>query len=328
MPIYSSKEIVSIADVKQIYLDALKRFPVMHLSPFEKIIDGSKSYILSRQMNGKVFLKPNITKQGLLFRGDSKIYNPFTTKQRRNNNPAGLNYQRFEKIVNSFPLYKMLSGGVVLPNGETLCLENPYGLAYTYDVKTPFIGFTSDLDVAMFYATTSYDPDSGKFEIVKDGEGVLYAYELRQPFRLTRSLSTLGLQVFPRTFGQKTFLLQMPDEADLNQHHLVIGFKFNHQKEKAEEIFEQFKGGELLASTDDFLWKKLKRIEADSQEKTEFEERDLEELYQHIDEYWESIISLIHFEKDEEDIRWFLKNLPHHSRYCRYFDLAQYYNER
>lgn len=69
MPIYSSQDIVNIADVQKIYLDALKKFPVMHLSPFEKIIDGDNGYVMSRQMNGNLSLKPNITKQGLLFRG-------------------------------------------------------------------------------------------------------------------------------------------------------------------------------------------------------------------------------------------------------------------
>lgn len=328
MPIYSSKDIVSIVDVEEIYLDALKRFPVMHLSPFERIIDGGKGFILSKQMNGKLFLKPNITKQGLLFRGDSKVNTPFITRQGRNINHSNINYQQFESLINSFPLYAMLKIGVLLPNGETLCMENPYGLAYTYDMKTPFIGLTSELEVAMFYAITSYNPDTGKYEMVKEGEGVLYAYELRQPLRLTRSLSTLGLQVFPRSFYQNTFMLQVPDEADFNQHQMVIGFKFNHQEEKEQEIFQKFKGGELLSPSDDFLWKKIKRINADSSEEPIFTRKDLEELYQNIEEYWATIITLIHFDRNEEGIKKYLLSLPHHSKYSRFFDLNQYFDER
>lgn len=328
MPIFSSQEIVSITDVQKIYLDALKRFPVMHLSPSERIIDGDSGYVISKQMNGKLLLKPNITKQGLLFRGDSGVNQPFKTSKELNANLYGINFQQFESLINSFPLYDMLRNGVKLPNGETLCLENPYGLAYIYDVSLPFVGLTSDLDVAMFYAVTSYDSATGRYEIVKEGTGVLYAYELRQPLRLTRSLTSVGLQIFPRTFKQKTFLLQMPENAEFNQHQAVIGFKFNHQEEKAQEIFDYFKGGELLAPSNDFLWKKLNLIKDNSTTSPVFEERDLEVLYKRIEKYWAEFVSLIHFEKNEEEVKFYLQRLPRNDKYARYFNLTQYYNER
>ncbi len=325
MPIYSSQDVVNITDVQKIYLDALKQFPVMHLSPFEKIIDDDKGYVMSRQMNGNLSLKPNITKQGLLFRGDSCSQNQ--NKADRSYR-AAINSMQFKKLIESFPLYEMLKNGVQLPNGETLCLENPFGLAYSYDLDTSFVGFTSELEVAMFYAVTRYDSISGQFEIVKNGTGVLYAYELRQPLRLTRSLTPLGLQVFPRTFFEKTFLLQIPNKADIDRHHAVIGFRFDHQEEIAQEIFEKYRGGELLAPTDDVLWKKLKSIKEGDTETALFQKNDLEELYIKIDEYWDKFISLIHFDNNEEDIKLFLQKLPQNNNYARYFDLTQYYNER
>ena len=327
MSIFSSRDNVCITDVQKIYLNALKQFPVMHLSPSEKMIDGDSGYIMAKQMNGKLLLKPNITKQGLLFRGDSKVNQPFISKQGRNIKQSGICYQQFESLINSFPLYKMLKHGVELPNGETLCLENPYGLAYIYDVSLPFIGLTSDLNVAMFYAVTTYNRESDKYEIVKDGTGVLYAYELRQPLRLVRSLSTLGLQIFPRSFHQKIFLLQMPDDADFNQHHSVVGFKFNHVKEIAQEIFDKFKGGELIAPTNDFLWNKLKRIKDSSTTAPVFEKNELENLYKRIDVYWAEFVSLIHFERNEEEIKYFLQELPRNDKYARYFNI-KYYDER
>lgn len=325
MSIYSSQDIVNITDVQKIYLDALKQFPVMHLSPFERIIDGDKGYVMSRQMNGNLSLKPNISKQGLLFRGDScsQDQNKVGRSYR-----ATINSTQFKKLIESFPLYEMLKNGVQLPNGETLCQENPYGLAYSYDLDTSFIGFTSELEVAMFYAVTRYDPLSGKYEIVKNGTGVLYAYELRQPLRLTRSLTPLGLQVFPRTFYEKTFLLQIPNKADINRHHAVIGFRFNHQEEIAQALYEKFKGGELLAPTDDILWKKLNSIREDSTETALFQKSDLEELYKTIDVYWDKFVSFIHFEKNEEEAKLFLQKLPQDNNYARFFDLTRYYNER
>lgn len=328
MPIFSSKDIVSITDVQNIYQDALKRFPVMHLSPSERIVDGDNGYVMSKQINGKLLLKPNITKQGLLFRGDSSVNQPFKTSKEHKTNQSRINCEQFESLINSFPLYDMLRNGVKLPNGEILNLENPYGLAYIYDLCLPFVGLTSDLNVAMFYAVTTYDSVTGRYEIVKEGAGVLYAYELRQPLRLTRSLTTIGLQIFPRTFKQKAFLLQMPENADFNLHQAVIGFRFNHQEEKAQEIFDQFKGGELLAPSNDFLWNKLNEIKENPATPPVFEERDLETLYEKIDEYWAEFVSLIHFERNEEEIKYFLQRLPRNDDYARYFNLTQYYNER
>lgn len=300
----------------------------MHLSPSERIIDGDSGYVMSKQINGKLLLKPNITKQGLLFRGDSRVNQPFKTSKELNTNRFGINYQQFESLINSFPLYDMLRNGVKLPNGETLCLENPYGLAYIYDVSLPYIGLTSDLDVAMFYAVTTYDNATGRYELVKEGKGVLYAYELRQPLRLTRSLTTIGLQIFPRTFSQKAFLLQMPENADFNQHKAVIGFRFNHHEEKAQEIFDQFKGGELLAPSNDFLWKKLKQLNDTPATLPVFEVKDLEVLYERIDDYWTDFLSLINFEENEEEVKFYLQRLPRNDEYARYFNLTQYYNER
>ncbi len=328
MPIFSSQDIVSITDVQKIYLDALKQFPVMHLSPSERIIDGDSGYVMSRQMNGKLLLKPNITKQCLLFRGDSCVNQPFKTSKELNASRFRIAYQQFESLINSFPLYEMLKRGVKLPNGETLCLENPYGLAYIYGVSLPYVGLTSNLDVAMFYAVTTYDNTTGRYRIVKEGTGVLYAYELRQPLRLMRSLTTIGLHIFSRTFNQKAFLLQMPENADFNQHKAVIGFRFNHQKEKAQEIFDQFKGGELLAPSNDFLSKKLREINECPKTVSVFEKEDLEELYKRIDEYWAEFLSLIHFEENEKEVKCYLQGLPRNEEYARFFNLTQYYNER
>ena len=300
----------------------------MHLSPSERIIDGDSGYVMSKQINGKLLLKPNITKQGLLFRGDSGVNQPFKTSKELNTNRFRIDFQQFESLINSFPLYDMLRNGVKLPNGETLCLENPYGLAYIYDVSLPYVGLTSDLDVAMFYAVTTYDNATGRYELVKEGEGVIYAYELRQPLRLTRSLTTIGLQIFPRTFSQKAFLLQMPENADFNQHKAVIGFRFNHQEETAQEIFDQFKGGELLAPSNDFLWKKLKQLNDNPATLPVFEVKDLEVLYERIDDYWAEFLSLIHFEENEEEVKNYLQRLPRNNEYARYFNLTQYYNEK
>ena len=66
MPILFSKKGATIREVRIVLEEAKKRFPVMHLSPYDKIISGDNRYIMSRQIDGSYSLRPNITKQGLL----------------------------------------------------------------------------------------------------------------------------------------------------------------------------------------------------------------------------------------------------------------------
>ena len=74
MPVYTSNSNATLKDALTILRDAKNRFPVMHLSPFDKIVDGD-GYVMAKQIDGTYSFKPNITRQGLLFRGDSMFSN-------------------------------------------------------------------------------------------------------------------------------------------------------------------------------------------------------------------------------------------------------------
>ncbi len=329
MPILFSRKGATIRNVHNILREAKKKFPVMHLSPLDRIVNGDDEYIMSRQMDGSYSLKPNITKQGLLFRGDSQYHNPFNSryKQEDENFPTGA-INSFIKLVESFPLYKMFKEGVWLPDGKVLRFENPYALAYCYGLPTPFVGLTSDLNVASFYAVTKWNEEKREFELVKEGEGILYAYELRQPMNQMRSLNTLGLQIFKKTFYQKSFVLQLHENTDFNKLNGVTGFRFNHDVELAQELFEKFKGGELLAPKNDILSKKLRIHCQNWQEMPEFSRKELEEAYTHLEETWKRFVGLIDFGINEEIYRESLLQLPYNEAYAKYFDLNRYYNEK
>ena len=375
MPILLPQNHARIDELLMMLRNAVERFPVLHLSPVDRIVDSKDEYVLNRLASGRYALKPNITRQGILFRGDSHYHEVFRTRYgqkeiighgpevREKIIPVNVRRSDFEIAIESFPLYKMLKNGIVLPNGKKLVMENPFGLAYAYDQPTPFVGLTSDLDVAAFYAVTEYDAESGKYTPVTTGMGVIYAFELRMPFSMTIGLSSLGRLIFPRTLQQKTFLLNINPEYDFNQMAVVNGFVFNHDAALSRAIYDRFDGGEKLAPKEDFLLKKIQKFpkntvseqgfmrnlsenKGDSRMENEnilsragvridgnlnpaFTYDELKGVYSNIASYWQSMIEGVYVGGNHgADIKKFLMNLPWNPDYSQYFDLNRYFDAR
>lgn len=375
MPILFPNNYARIDELLMMLRNAAERFPVLHLSPVDRIVDSRDEYVLNRLASGRYALKPNITRQGILFRGDSRYYEKFSTKYgqreiighgpevREKIIPVNVKRSDFEIAIESFPLYKMLKNGIVLPNGKKLVMENPFGLAYAYDQPTPFVGLTSDLDVAAFYAVTNYDASSGNYTPVTTGTGIIYAFELRMPFSMTIGLSSLGRFIFPRTMRQKTFLLNISPEYDFNQMAVVNGFVFNHDAALSKAIYDKFEGGEKLAPKEDYLLKKilsfpkdavseqgfmrnLSENKGDSRVENEnvlnragvkidrnfnpaFTYEELKGVYSNIASYWQSMIEGVFVGGNHgEEIKKFLMNLPWNPDYAQYFDLNKYFDAR
>ena len=375
MPILLPQNHARIDELLMMLRNAVERFPVLHLSPVDRIVDSKDEYVLNRLASGRYALKPNITRQGILFRGDSHYHEVFRTRYgqekiighgpevREKIIPVNVRRSDFEIAIESFPLYKMLKNGIVVPNGKKLVMENPFGLAYAYDQPTPFVGLTSDLDVAAFYAVTEYDAESGKYTPVTTGMGVIYAFELRMPFSMTIGLSSLGRLIFPRTLQQKTFLLNINPEYDFNQMAVVNGFVFNHDAALSRAIYDRFDGGEKLAPKEDFLLKKIQKFPkntvseqgfmrnllenmGDSRMENEsvlsragvridgnlnpaFTFDELKGVYSNIASYWQSMIDGVYVGGNHgAEIKKFLMNLPWNPDYSQYFDLNRYFDAR
>ena len=140
--------------------------------------------------------------------------------------------------------YEKIGGKVVNIDDEILRVEIPYGLAHSYGFVSPFISFSSDLDVACFYAVTEFV--NGSFKIKKDGMGVIDVIQLSSPFSFNSGLSTLGKQLFVRPGINKEFLCLLENDCDLYELPHVDGFVFNQNESQSQQIFDQFHGGEDL----------------------------------------------------------------------------------
>lgn len=268
MPLFFPDTNVNILELKSILTEALSEYPVMHLRPWDVRDQDYNKFIVTRLMSGRYSLKPNISSQGLLFHGNSSVakskYSSLTEITRGLDDHSEKQIQwisenvrraDFELLIKSFPLYKMLSEGVNIDD-EILRVEIPYGLAHSYGFVSPFISFSSDLDVACFYAVTEFV--NGSFKIKKDGMGVIDVIQLSSPFSFNSGLSTLGKQLFVRPGINKEFLCLLENDCDLYELPHVDGFVFNQNESQSQQIFDQFHGGEDLMPQTDFLAKKLK----------------------------------------------------------------------
>lgn len=249
------------------------RVSVQHLMPFEKMVGDEDAYILTRLSNGRFSIKPNITHQGLLYYGNcdfetvKKGLKPFYYRRLSNGcEPAHDEFmeynvllEQFRMLVESFPLYRLLNEGIDVNDRLTIRVGNAYALASAYGLKAPYMNLTSDIDIAMFYATHKFDDTTNSFVPADEKTvGVVYAYCLPMQFGMTPGLSTLGKQVFPRTFFNKQFLLGMNRTDDFNKNKMVNGFTFRQTKDGSDFYGKIFDEGKQLLPVDDFLVKKWK----------------------------------------------------------------------
>lgn len=248
---------------------ALSHQAVRHLSPIEPVVSGFDKFIVTRLMSGRYSLKPNISKQTALFRGESrwddKDYNccPSLLREKPRYVVQNLKYEELMIAMESHPLYRLLLEGIELSDKMHLRMYNPYGIAMCYDQKTSLLSFTSDLEIASFYACCERDVN-GAYQPILNNEGnrkgILYIFNMLAPFGMTPGLSTVGLQPFPRCGLQKAFALNLQPGQDLRNHRYVVGFVFRHDADVSRRIYNQFKSGRSLEPCNDILATKAKEI--------------------------------------------------------------------
>ena len=167
--------------------------PVLHLSPFNAVVRDSSKYIITRLVSGRYSIKPNISQKSFLYRGENQYYkSAVPTEFRHGNNDAvllaNIRANDFVTMMQSHPLYRMLSNGIRLSDRETVRVENPYGMASSYGLETLNLSLTSDLQAVAFYAVSDYDVETNNFKQVVPTEkdetkiGAIYAFFLAMPF--------------------------------------------------------------------------------------------------------------------------------------------------
>ena len=226
---------------------------------------GDDKFLMTRLQSGRYSLKPNLRHRKYLFRGESEFHNP--CKSNLSRNPGQKRFtrelmmgQEMMLLMMSHPLVQLLDLGVDLCGTIYRFEMNLFGLTQHYYNKTTFLDLTSDLRVAAFFATTKHVNEKDSYLPIDEDDnaiGVLYYYDLdiNSDFGVRAdgsksTLSTIGLQVFPRSGQQKGFLYDLAVNQSFNDIPQVHAVRFYQQKDLSEKIWSYFHGGKDLFPDD------------------------------------------------------------------------------
>lgn len=222
-------------------------------------------FVMTRLMSERYSLKPNLRNRKFLFRGETMFHNPckpnlFRKSKQKRFTAELARGQEMMLLMLSHPLVQLLDLGIELGGNVYRFEMNLFGLTQHYYNKTSLIDLTSDPMVAAFFATTKHDDKTDTYSAIDDENhepGILYYYNLDinkdfgKPVGTQISpLSTIGLQVFPRSGKQKGFLYDMRSMENFNDVAQLNAVRFRHDLTIAKRICAQFHDGKDLFPDD------------------------------------------------------------------------------
>lgn len=218
----------------------------------------SNQFLVNRLQSGRYSLKPNLRGHPFLYRGQRRLFGRIEPSYRHSELPLlihNLKVDEFNILLDSHPLVQLFNNGIILgEHKRPFFFEmNYYGLAQHYNFCTALTDFSSDIDVASFFAVT-HNLGDDEYEPVTDTRkerfGVLYQYEINPHLTFSfEGFSSIGLQVFPRSGAQKGFL-QNEDKFDINQGRIRKRL-FRHDAQASQRVFLKFGRGAGLFPDDE-----------------------------------------------------------------------------
>lgn len=210
----------------------------------------------------KFAFKPNLKNRAFLFRGQSGFYDPSTPSLLRKKKGRfvveNIFYEEFVLALKDHPLIRLFWDDIELCGHRYFFEVTYYGLAQHYGFKTRVMDLTSDLDVAKFFAVTDYNEKTDTYSPVIDESryGVFYYWDnVRHPLAFQPifggNLSSIGLQVFPRSGRQKVFLFSMYREQNFNDIPFVRYKLFRHDAAISKQIYKMARRGKLYFPEDE-----------------------------------------------------------------------------
>lgn len=216
-----------------------------------------KDFILTRLQSGRYSLKPNLRNRKFLFRGQTEFFEKCTPNLFRKEKPRYtadlIHGQEMMLLALSHPMVRLLDSKVNLLGYDFTFEMNLFGLNQHYYNKTSLLDLSSDTDVAGFFATNEYDPATDCYSPMTDEDktGVLYYYSIDSNDQFVfDGLSTIGLQVFPRSGRQSGFLLNIVKGGNFNDNPHVKWVKFRHNAAVSEHYSQLFDKGSKLFPDD------------------------------------------------------------------------------
>ena len=155
-----------------------------------------------------------------------------------------------EVLLREHPLVKLFEQGFMLMNEFIQFKINYVGLSQHYYNNTHLLDLTSDMEVAKFFAVTTFDMKNDCY-VEYDGDklGVLYYFDIQADTFNERKgrryrIDTIGKQPFMRSGNQSGFLINMEREDDFNLFPEVRYVFFKHDPNITSRIFKEAMNGD------------------------------------------------------------------------------------
>lgn len=202
-------------------------------------------------------LKPSLRHNKFLYRGQSEFFSPckpsmFRDKKKTYFVEDMIQINELEILLRQHPLVKLFEQGFKLLHEQIRFKVNYAGLAQHYYNNTFLLDLTSDMEVAKFFAVTTFDMDNDCYVKYEGNKlGVLYYFDIKpNSFSGTEEknyiIDAIGKQPFMRSGNQSGFLINMNKGDDFNKYPEVRYVFFRHDPAITDRIFVQFDNGNKI----------------------------------------------------------------------------------
>ena len=155
-------------------------------------------------------------------------------------------------LLKTHPLVQLFEQGFELLHDTFHFKINYGGLSQHYYNNTSFLDLTSDMEVAKFFAVTTFNMKKDCYEKYSGtGLGVLYYFDLKaDSFQYSNKrnyiVDNIGKQPFMRSGNQSGFLINVGKDDDFNNYPEVRYVFFRHDPAITNRIFAQFDNGDRI----------------------------------------------------------------------------------
>ncbi len=256
------QELVSIIDGEKQKRDYLKEYTPANKQLFLEKCAGTFEAVEMGNGTEKCLI-PQVGTLMFLFRGQNQEFIPCLPSLYRLDNgkersEAEIFVDRmrlvvFKRLLNSYPVIKYFF------KRHNFRIDEE-GLAQHYGINTSVLDLTSNLDIALFFATCWYDGKNDCYHPYDDNkihEAVLYVFlplydNETMPGNvsyLNNNIRPIGLQAFPRPGAQEGYGLHL-GRGKSTKSYL---YRFTFTCEDSRYYYEKFKAGESLWIKDKFV---------------------------------------------------------------------------
>ena len=206
--------------------------------------------------HGRVMLQSGIEFSLYAYRGQPEEYVPCLPTLGRLKKPeeqllALCRNAAFEDAISEHPFVRLTAQSKFL--GYPLRVDTQ-GLSQHYGLATNLLDFTSNFDVASFFATCYWDHGAREYRPVVDSENPGAIYRIPPALFVGTNLGAefeiVGWQPLKRPEQQRAFGLKMKKGMDLNALPFVQMVKFRHCAKISSRIWKAFDEGRALFPDD------------------------------------------------------------------------------